>query len=90
MGESLCLIATFLIASTAVHDVSAEVCRPASVVETEIELKTYPFSDPDPVPATSLTRYPYFFIDGTSEKGEMKKWKAVILETEHVKVTMLP
>ena len=64
--------------------------RTATVVETEVELKTYPFSDPDPVPATSLTRYPYFFIDGTSDRGEMRKWRAVVLENEHVKVTMLP
>lgn len=62
----------------------------ATVRETELEFKTYPFSDPDPVPATDKTRYPYFFFDGTSVEGSMKKWKAVILENDYVTVTILP
>jgi len=63
---------------------------PATVVETEVELKTYPFFDPDPVPATEKTRYPYFFIDGTSAVGTPRRWKAVVLENDKVKVTILP
>ena len=62
----------------------------ATVTETDIELPTYPFSDPDPVPATSAARYPYFFFDGTSAKSAPKKWKAVILESDRLKVTILP
>ena len=53
-------------------------------------MKTYPFSDPDPVPATSLARYPYFFFDGTTNAAEMRRWKAVILENDKVKVTVMP
>ena len=62
----------------------------ATVREETVEMKTYPFFDPDPVPATDKTRYPYFFIDGTTRVPEMRKWKAVILENEHVVVTILP
>ena len=62
----------------------------AKVTETEIEFPTYPFSDPNPVPATDTTRFPYFFFDGTSATSVPKKWKAVILENDKIKVTILP
>ena len=62
----------------------------ATVTETEIELPTYPFFDPDPVPATGDMRYPYFFFDGTSATSAMRRWKAVVLENEKIKVTILP
>lgn len=62
----------------------------ATVTETALELPTYPFGDPDPVPATSLPRYPYFFFDGTSATVAPRKWKAVVLESDRMKVTILP
>ena len=62
----------------------------ATVVETEVEMPTYPFSDPDPVPATETARYPYFFFNGSSAKSVPKKWKAVVLENEKTRVTILP
>lgn len=31
-----------------------------TVVVGEMEMTTYPFADPDPVPATSQRRHPYF------------------------------
>lgn len=62
----------------------------AQVYEMALEMKTYPFSDPDPVPATGQTRYPYFFFDGTTDVPEMRTWKAVILENDKVKVTVFP
>lgn len=62
----------------------------ARVAETTIDLPTYPFSDPDPVPATEKSNYPYFFFDGTSSTNAMRRWKAVILENEKIKVTLLP
>lgn len=65
-------------------------CGAATVTETEIELATYPFYDPDPVPATGDMRYPYFFFDGTSATNAPRKWKAVILENDKIKVTILP
>ena len=68
----------------------AHVALAANVTETEIDFKTYPFSDPDPVPVTENERYPYFFFDGSTDKGEVRKWKAVILENDRIRVTILP
>ena len=53
----------------------AHVALAANVTETEIEFKTYPFSDPDPVPVTENERYPYFFFDGSTDKGEVRKFR---------------
>lgn len=61
-----------------------------TVTETMLEMKTYPFSDPNPVPAVGETRYPYFFFDGTTDKGEMRTWKAIVLENEKISVTIFP
>ena len=82
------LIALFALAATFASEGADRL--PATVVETELEMPTYPFSDPDPVPATAKTRYPYFFFDGTSATNVMRKWKAVILENAHVRVTVMP
>ena len=67
-------------------------CAGAEVrpVVTEIEFPTYGFSDPDPVPRTASPLYPYFRFDGSTEEAVPKKWKAVILENEKIRVTMLP
>ena len=67
-------------------------CAGAEVrpVVTEIEFPTYGFSDPDPVPRTDSPLYPYFRFDGSAEKPSPKRWKAVILENEKIRVTMLP
>lgn len=55
-----------------------------------MELKTYPFSDPDPVPATDLPRYPYFRYDGTTDAAVTQTWKTVTLENDRIRVVMLP
>ena len=60
------------------------------VKETEIEFPTYGFSDPDPVPQTGSPLYPYFRFDGSAVEPTPKKWKAVVLENEKIRVTMLP
>lgn len=62
----------------------------ASVREEMLVLPTYGFGDPDPVPCTQEKRYPYFRYDGSSALSAPKAWRAVVLENEHVKVTMLP
>ena len=63
---------------------------PVQPIVTELEFPTYGFSDPDPVPRTESPLYPYFRFDGSAEKSAPRKWKAVILENEKIKVTMLP
>ncbi|MEJ4088978.1 DUF5107 domain-containing protein [Galbibacter orientalis] len=53
------------------------------------EYKTYPFSDPDPIPALPKL-YPYFRFDGFTTESIQKKWKVVELENEYIKVFIMP
>ena len=62
----------------------------ATVTFGEKTFRTYPFSDPDPVPATSERRYPYFRYDGSSESAVDRAWKTVTLENDRISVTILP
>lgn len=62
----------------------------AQVYLSNVELNTYPFSDPDPVPATAEKRWPYFRYDGSSATGTTQRWEAVVLENEKIKVTVVP
>ena len=62
----------------------------STVTVGEIALRTYPFSDPDPVPATSETRYPYFRYDGSTDVGVTQSWKTVTLENDRIRVILLP
>lgn len=61
----------------------------ASIKEYNREFKTYPFSDPDPIPKFELI-YPYFRFDGYTDKPIIKEWKVVELENEYIKVMILP
>ncbi len=61
----------------------------ATIKEEMLDMKTYMFSDPDPVPEISRI-YPYFRFDGYTNKGEMKKWKMVVLENRYIKVYVCP
>ena len=70
-----------------------EIHAQESIIKEEIwDIKTYPFSDPDPVPI--LTRrpsiYPYFSFNKFSHKGIDKKWKVVTLENDYIKLMVLP
>jgi tetratricopeptide (TPR) repeat protein len=50
---------------------------------------TYPYSDPDPVPA--MTRfYPYFRYDGFTDQPMQKKWKVVELSNDYLRILILP
>lgn len=64
----------------------------ASITEEKRTLKTYPFSDPDPLPIlTSNPKiYPYHRFDGYSLEGKPQDWKTVKLENEFVEVYVLP
>ncbi len=66
-----------------------------SITENFKEIKTYPFSDPNPLPAMAISKkvssfYPYFMIDGYTNQGVNKNWKVVTLENEFITVTVLP
>ena len=58
-------------------------------------VRTYPFSDPNPLPAMAISKmascfYPYFMIDGYTNQAFDKKWKVVKLENDFITVTVLP
>lgn len=66
-----------------------------SVTEAFQTMKTYPFSDPNPLPAMAINNkvssfYPYFMIDGYSNQGVNRNWKVVTLDNNYIKVTILP
>ncbi len=67
----------------------------ASMTEAYQTIKTYPFSDPNPLPAMAISKtvssyYPYFMIDGYTNKADNKDWKVVELENDYISVTVLP
>lgn len=62
----------------------------AVVQETTQSVKTYPFSDPDPVADPSHLYYPYFRFDGFTAKGVDKEWKVVTLENEYIQLSLYP
>jgi len=61
----------------------------AVVAEYDREFTTYPYSDPDPVPAMSRF-YPYFRYDGFTATPALKKWKVVELSNDYLQLLILP
>jgi tetratricopeptide (TPR) repeat protein len=70
----------------------------ASVRETREAVRTYPYSDPDPVPiftrsslwGQGLRLYPYFFYNRFSRTAEDREWTVVRLENPYLRVAILP
>jgi len=63
--------------------------KKASIKEEYINFKTYPFSDPNPIPNIG-TIYPYFKFDGYTNNAIDKDWKMVVMENEYIKVFVCP
>jgi Tfp pilus assembly protein PilF len=61
----------------------------STVKEYDRVFTTYPYSDPDPVPAMSRF-YPYFRYDGFTDKPVQKKWKVVELSNDYLQILILP
>ncbi len=61
----------------------------STIKEYDREFKTYPYSDPDPIPTFELI-YPYYRFDGYTNQSINKDWKVVELENEYIKVMILP
>ncbi len=61
----------------------------ATIREYTKTFKTYPYSDPDPVPAESRI-YPYYRFDGYTDNPVQKEWKVVELENDYIRVMILP
>ena len=61
----------------------------ALISEKKVPLKTYPFSDPNPIPLFGKI-YPYFRFDGFSVNGSMQEWKMIELENDYIKLWIVP
>lgn len=61
----------------------------ARIYEETRTMVTYPFSEPDPVPAMSRI-YPYFRFDGYTGEGVEQSWKMVVMENDYIKVFITP
>src|SRR5690606_18323607 len=57
----------------------------AKIYEEKKVMKTYPFSDPNPVPDMEMN-YPYFRYDGFTNKSRQQEWNMVVLENDYIKV----
>jgi Tfp pilus assembly protein PilF len=68
---------------------SATAQNNATIREYNKIFTTYPFSDPNPIPAFTNI-YPYFRFDGFTDKPIQKEWKVVELENDFIKLTILP
>jgi hypothetical protein len=62
---------------------------PATIREYTKVFTTYPYSDPNPIPAIGKI-YPYFRYDGFTDKPIQKAWKVVELENDYIKLMILP
>lgn len=70
----------------------------ATVEEKMETIKTYPFSEPDPVPILTKAGlwgrgarlYPYFFFDRFSKDPVDREWKVVRMENPYIAVSVLP
>jgi len=80
------IILIFILTGTLVSGLTAQ---KATIREEKINLFTYMFSDPDPVPEIGRL-YPYFRFDGYTNRGEFKEWNMVVLENDHIKVYVCP
>ena len=61
----------------------------ATVREYRKVFRTYPFSDPDPIPNPGRI-YPYFRFDGFTDRPVDKEWTVVELENRWIRVTVMP
>jgi hypothetical protein len=57
--------------------------------EKRIQFKTYPFSDPNPVPEFGKI-FPYFRFDGFAVNGVMRDWKMIEMENDYIKLWVAP
>ncbi|MEK6477168.1 DUF5107 domain-containing protein [Catalinimonas sp. 4WD22] len=64
----------------------------ATIQEESRMIKTYPFSDPNPVPALTFNPkiYPYHQFTGYSHEGKEQEWKVVTMENDYIQVFVLP
>ncbi len=57
--------------------------------EASESFRTYPYSDPDPIPSMGLM-WPYFRYDGFTSEASQREWNVVTLENDYLKIRILP
>ena len=64
----------------------------ATIKEEKLNLDTYSFDDPNPVPILKDNPkiYPYYKFESYEHKPQKKDWKVVTLENDYIKVFVLP
>lgn len=63
---------------------------PVQEKDTAISMKTYPYFDPNPVPNPDNSYYPYFRYEGFSDAGTPRKYYAIQLENDYIRLIILP
>lgn len=68
------------------------VCSQAAVTcaVDDCVMTTYMYGDPDPVPRTSATSYPYHRYDSYSNAGKPRKWRRVTMDNGKIRVEFRP
>ena len=84
------ILAISVISCYAAWSFSPASAQQAIVKEQETMMKTYPFSDPDPVAQPAHLYYPYFRFDGFAAEGVEKAWKSVDMENDYIQLTLFP
>jgi tetratricopeptide (TPR) repeat protein len=81
------------------HGAACRASSPGAVAEEKAEVvRTYPFSDPDPVPILARSSmwgqgarlYPYFMFDRFTAEPVDKTWTVVRLKNPYIEVAVLP
>jgi tetratricopeptide (TPR) repeat protein len=80
---------TLLIISILTISRGSLIAQTASILEKEVQILTYPYSDPDPVPQFGKI-FPYFRYDGYALNGSMRNWKVVEMENDYIKLWVIP
>jgi len=64
----------------------------AQIKEQYTSLKTYAFSDPDPIPILKSNPkiYPYHKFEGYEQEGKPQDWKTIHLENDFIELWVLP
>lgn len=89
LSQCRCGLWLSVIALSFLWTVRGTFAQTASVREGQETFRTYPFSDPDPVPRMSNI-YPYFRFDGYSLTASDRRWKIVTMENPYLKLVVAP
>jgi tetratricopeptide (TPR) repeat protein len=89
-NEIFCMKKSFALANIFLFTSIVSIAQQKATVREYVKnFKTYPFSDPDPVPEPGRI-YPYYRFDGYTNSPIPKNWKVVELENNYIKVMILP